>query len=164
MAATPPRPTDRPVQPAGSAGDGMDPYPTYRDGPVPPHVASGAKPTDTNLPLRRRTTPWPMLIGVALIAAAVMAYLLLGGINTIRSTDDAMTPGDPAAPVAGAPATEAPDGEGVTAPTDASNAGVLERNEEVQTQTGPGEVEATPGAIDVPGGEATTPVQTTPQQ
>jgi hypothetical protein len=140
----------------------MDPYPTYRDGAVPPHVASGTKPTDTNLPLRRRTSAWPMLIGLALIAAAVIAYLLLGGINTVRTTDEAMTPGGPAAPAD--PAATAP-GDAQSAPTDSSNAGaVLERNEEAQTQTGPGEVEVTPGAVDVPGGETTTPVQTAPAQ
>ncbi|HWT30043.1 MAG TPA: hypothetical protein VN240_03345 [Propylenella sp.] len=150
MAASNPRPTDGNVQPAGSAGDGMDPYPTYRDGLVPPHVASGTKPTDSNLPLRRRTHAWPMLIGLALIAAVVIGYLLMGGINTVRTTDDAMSPGGPAA----------------TAPAaDASGAGgVLERNEEAQTQTGPGEVEVTPSATDVPGGETTTPVQTAPSQ
>ena len=41
---------------------------------------------------------------------------------------------------------------------------VLERNEEAQTQTGPGEVEVTPSATDVPGGQTTTPVQTAPAQ
>jgi hypothetical protein len=160
MAAIDPRPTDRPVQPTGAAGDGMDPYPTYRDGPVPPQVASGTKPTDSNLPMRRRTTPWPMLIGLALIAIVVIAYLLLGGINTLRTTDEAMSPGDPAAPAASAPA-----GDTQTAPTDSSGTGgVLERNEEAQTQTGPGGVEATPSATDVPGGQTTTPVQTAPSQ
>lgn len=152
-----------PVQPAGAEGDGLDSYPTYRDGPVPPHVATVTKPTDTNLPLRRRTSAWPMLLALALIAAAVLGYLLLGGINALRTTDDAMSPGGPATEVAPAPAGAA--GDAQSAPTDSSNAGgVLERNEEVQTDTGPGQVEATPGPVDVPGGEATTPVQTAPSQ
>ena len=162
MAAIDPRPIDGTVQPAGSAGDGMDPYPTYRDGAVPPHVASGTKPTDSNLPLRRRTHAWPMLIGLALIAVVIIAYLLMGGINTVRTTDDAMSAGGPATTV---PAADAPAGDAQTAPTNASGAGgVLERNEEAQTQTGPGEVEVTPSATDVPGGETTTPVQTAPSQ
>ena len=164
MAAIDPRPTDRPVQPTGAAGDGMDPYPTYRDGPVPPHVASGTKPTDSNLPMRRRTTPWPMLIALALAAIVVIAYLILGGINTVSTTDEAMSPGGPAATAPPADATT-PAGDAQGAPTDSSGAGgVLERNEEAQTQTGPRGVEATPSATDVPGGQTTTPVQTAPQQ
>ena len=153
MAAIDPR-TSRPratgpVQPAGAEGDGLDSYPTYRDGPVPPHVATVSKPTDTNLPLRRRTFAWPMLLALALIAAAIIAYLLLGGINAVRTTDDAMSPGGPATEVAPAPAGAAADGASVPA---------------ASSGTGPGEVEATPGAVDVPGGETTTPVQTTPPQ
>lgn len=164
MAASNPRPTDRTVQPTGAAGDGMDPYPTYRDGAVPPHVASGTKPTDSNLPLRRRTHAWPMLVGLALIAAVVIGYLVMGGVNTVGTTDEAMSPGGPAATVPAADAT-APAGDAQTAPTDSSGAGgVLERNEEAQTQTGPGAVEATPSVTDVPGGETTTPVQTAPSQ
>ena len=164
MATINPRPTDSTVQPAGSAGDGMDAYPTYRDGAVPPHLASGTKPTDSNLPLRRRTHAWPMLIGLALIAAVVIAYLLMGGLNTVRTTDDAMSPGGPAATLPAADAT-APAGDAQTAPTDSSGAGgVLERNDGAQTQTGPGQVEVTPSATDVPGGETTTPVQTAPSQ
>ena len=167
MAAIDPRPTGpraaEPVQPAGAAGDGLDSYPTYRDGPVPPHVATVTKPTDTNLPLRRRTSAWPMLLALALIAAAVIAYLLLGGINALRTTDDAMSPGGPATEVAPAPAGAAADG--ASAPTDSSAADTsLGSDEEVQTETGPGAVEATPGPVDVPGGEATTPVQTAPAQ
>ncbi len=104
-----------------------------------------------------------MLLALALIAAAIIAYLLVGGINALRTTDDAMSPGGPATEVAPAPAGAT--GDAQTAPTDSSAADTsLGSDEEVQTETGPGEVEATPGAIDVPGGEATTPVQTAPAQ
>ena len=39
----------------GVEGDGMDTYPTYRDGPVRPHRATATKPTDVALPRSRRT-------------------------------------------------------------------------------------------------------------
>jgi len=53
-------------------------YPTYRDGPVPPHEATATKPTDVGLPQSRRTYPWPAILAVAVAAVAGMAPGALG--------------------------------------------------------------------------------------
>ena len=44
------------TQPPGVEGEGLDPYPTYRDGPTTPHRATSTKATDVNLPRSRRTS------------------------------------------------------------------------------------------------------------
>jgi hypothetical protein len=156
--ADPDRRTTDPVQPPGVEGEGMDSYPTYRDGPVPPHVTTGTKPTDTNLPMRKRTTPWPILIGLILFALVIIIRIGWGAFNTARTTDDAMTPGDPATPTATAPASQTNAvGTANTPVPGPETPGSLDRNVQPQTGTGPGAVEATPGAIDVPGGNTTTP-------
>jgi hypothetical protein len=139
----------------------MDRYPTYRDGPVTPHAASADKPTDTNLPRSRRTSGLPILIGVVLFGIVVALYLFTGLFNTARTTDDALTPGDAAAPAASTPATDAPATAGTDVP---EGEGALDADAQAQPATGPGEVEADPGGIDVPGGDITTPVQEAPAQ
>jgi hypothetical protein len=151
---------DEGVPPA--AAEGMDPYPTYRDGPVPPHVATASKPTDVRLPRSRRTYAMPILIGLIVFGLVILIRLLWGGVQLVESTDEAMTPGDASTPAASAPA-EA----GSTAATgDAPEAGgTLDRDVEPDTGgTGPGEVGAEPGPVDVPGGATTTPVEPALQQ
>ena len=107
MAVTQRRPDDRTAQPPGVEGDGMDPYPTYRDGPVTPHRATATKPTDVALPRSRRTYAFPILIGLAVFALIIVIRIVWGGINMAASTDDALTPGEPASPPAAtAPATQ----------------------------------------------------------
>ncbi len=149
---TPSSPT---VQPAGVEGEGLDPYPTYRDGPITPHAATVEKPTDVGLPRSRRTSGLPMLLGLAAIALVfIVMYVLWGGMNLVRSTDEAAVPGGPASPPAStatAPATDSPAATGSLGQGEAPAA------------SGPGTVEPTPGPIDVPGGETTTPATTTPQ-
>jgi hypothetical protein len=151
---------DEGVPPA--AAEGMDPYPTYRDGPVPPHPVTASKPTDVRLPRSRRTYALPMLIGLIVFALVILVRLLWGGMQLAESTDEAMTPGDASSPAATAPA-EAGGATGTANTPEAE--GTLD--EDVQAETGgagPGEVEAEPGPIDVPGGATTTPVAPAPQQ
>src|SRR5687767_8792927 len=77
-------PTDEGVPPA--AAEGTDPYPTYRDGPVPPHPTTASKPTDVGLPQSQRTRASPMLIGLIVFALVVLAYLVWGGLQMTEST------------------------------------------------------------------------------
>jgi hypothetical protein len=160
MASPERRPTDRTTQPAGVEGEGLDPYPTYRDGPVPPHRATGAKPTDVNLPKARRTYAWPIAIGLAVFALVILIRLLWGSFQAVESTPEAMSPGDPATPAVTAPAAEEPP---AAAADTAETEGTLDEDVDIQTGTGPGEVEADPGPADVPGGATTTPVEPAPQ-
>lgn len=147
------RPTDTTTRPAGVEGDGMDQYPTYHDGPGSRGQATGSKPTDVNLPRSRRTYALPILIGLIVFALVIIVRIFWGSMNMAVVTDDAMTPGDPASPpVAGAPATSGAD--------PAASAPLGE--EQPQATTGPGEVGPTPGAVDVPGGDATTPAGQAP--
>ncbi len=147
-------------RPAGVEGDGLDSYPTYRDAGTSPHTATSTRPTDTNLPRSRRTTSWPLLIGLIAFALVIVIYLVTGGVNMFASSDEAASGDGAAAPVAGGtPASSAPAmGETPEAP------GTLDRDVEADTRTSPGEVEATPGPIDSPGGEVTEPVGEAPAQ
>jgi hypothetical protein len=142
------RPTDTNTRPAGVEGDGMDPYPTYHDRPGSRGKATGSKPTDVNLPRSRRTYALPILIGLIVFALVIIVRIFWGSMNMAVTTDDAMTPGDAASP----PAAEAPTASGA-----APAAPVPLDEEQPQTNAGPGEVEPTPGAVDVPGGDTTTP-------
>jgi hypothetical protein len=139
----------------------MEPYPTYRDAGTSPHTATTTKPTDVGLPRSRRTYALPILIGLAVFALVIIIRLVWGSINMAQSTDEAMSPGDPAStPAATAPATGAlPDA--ASAP---EAEGTLDRDVEPQSTAGPGEVEADPGAVDVPGGNVTEPVAPAPAQ
>jgi hypothetical protein len=160
MASPQRRPTDGTTQPAGVEGEGLDPCPTYRDGPVPPHRTTSAKPTDVNLPRARRTYAWPIAIGLALFALIILIRLLWGSFQAVESTPEAMSPGDPATPAVTAPSAEEP----LDAATGASEAeGTLDEDVQLQTGAGPGEVGAEPGPADVPGGATTTPVEPAPQ-
>jgi hypothetical protein len=114
----------------------MEPYPTYRDGPVTPHRATVTKPTDVGLPRSRRTYALPILIGLIAFALVILVRLVWGTFNAAEVTDEAFTPGDPAAPAASAPAEDTGRGQAAPAETD--------------------QVEETPGPIDVPGGETTS--------
>jgi hypothetical protein len=162
MSVNDPRPTPGANRPAGVEGDGLEPYPTYHDSPAPSRGATGTKPTDVNLPRSRRTYSLPILIGLIVFALVIIVRIVWGSFNAGTTADEAMTPGDPAAPAAvTAPATA----ETPSAPTETpEDSGNLGENEQPQTQTGPGEVEAGPGAIDVPGGATTEPVQPAPAQ
>jgi hypothetical protein len=140
----------------------MDPYPTYRDGPVPPHVATASKPTDVRLPPSRRTYALPILIGLIIFGLVILIRLVWGGVQLIESSDEAMTPGD-----ASTPAVTAPVDAGSSAATgDAPEAeGTLDRDVQADTGgAGPQEVGAEPGAVDVPGGATTTPAEPAAQQ
>lgn len=149
------RPTDTPARPAGSEGDGMDRYPTYRDGPETPHRVTETKPTDVGLPRSRRTFATPILIGLAVFALVIVIRIVWGSMNVASTTDDALSPGAPASP----PVAASPGNAGGAAPAAATQTpeapGTLDRDVEAQTTTGPGETEATPGAVDVPGGAQT---------
>lgn len=171
MAGSDQRPPEPNVRPAGAEGDGMDRYPTYRDGPAMPSsgssapVGSGVKPTDVNLPRSRRTYALPLLIGLAVFAAIIIIRIVWGGINVTSTSDEALTPGDAATPpaAASAPASATPQ---AAAPATEIGATANSSNEAApaETQTSPGEVEAAPSAVDVPGGATTTPVEPAPQQ
>ncbi len=93
MASPEPGTTEPTTRPAGIAGDGDDRYPTYHDARSNPHPSTGTKPTDTDLPRSRRTTALPFLIGLILFALAVIGYLVMGGLNFGRMTEEALTPG-----------------------------------------------------------------------
>jgi hypothetical protein len=153
MVTTARRPIDPPRQPAGIEGEGMDPYPTYRDGPTTPHRATASKPTDVGLPIARRTYALPILIGLAVFALVIIARILWGGFQMAESTDEAMTPGDaPAVSAPAAPAaSEAP--EGSLPETEGS----LDEDVQPDATTGPAAIGEAPGAIDVPGGGAGAP-------
>ena len=160
-------PSEPKARSSGAGSDGMDRYPTYQDGRGSAHPGTGTKPTDSGLPRSRKTSALPFIIGLAIFALAVIGYLVAGGFNMGRTTDDALTPGDPATPppAASAPAGAAAGGPGTVTATEQPEApGSLDRDVQPQTQSSPGEVEATPGAVDVPGGQSTTPVEPTPAQ
>lgn len=150
---------DEGVPPA--AAEGMDPYPTYRDGPVPPHVATASRPTDVRLPRSRRTYALPILIGLIVFGLVILIRLLWGGVQLVESSDEATTPADASTPAATAPA------EGSTAATGGAPEaeGTLDRDVQPDAGgAGPGEVGAEPGPVDVPGGATTTPAEPAPQQ
>jgi len=148
--------TERPVQPAGAAGDGMDPYPTYHDRPASHGTAgaTGAKPTDVGLPRSRRTYALPILIGLLVFAAVIIIRIVWGGMN--MAATDISEPGDPASPVAAPAAAGATPAAGIDVPESDLGAN---RDAQAQPATGPGEIEATPGPADVPGGATTSPVE-----
>lgn len=154
--ATPERATETTARPAGVEGDGMEAYPTYRDGATIPHQATGTKPTDVNLPRSRRTYALPVLIGLLVFAAVIVIRIVWGSVNMASTADDALTPGDPASP----PAAAAP----ANAPAASTAAPLPLDDEQPDATTGPGEVEPMPGAIDVPGGETTTRAGEVPAQ
>jgi hypothetical protein len=146
--------------PEGVRGEGMDPYPTYRDGPAErgePRSGTGTKPTDVNLPRSRRTSGAPLFIGVIIFAVVIVIYLLMGGYNMLRTTKGAMTPGQPAAPTTAS--TTAPSSSAASGSSGAIGGGSSQAQ-----STGPSATPVTPGAVDVPGGGATAPAQTTTTQ
>jgi hypothetical protein len=120
--ARPDRPlTEDPVQPPGVEGDGMDPYPTYREGPTTPHHATASKPTDTDLPRSRRSYALPMLLGLVVFGLIVLAYALWGGVNAVR-TANGVPPGNEAPATTGSVKTPAPPAE-VPAPAPSKSSG-----------------------------------------
>jgi hypothetical protein len=143
MATTERRPLEATPRPPGAEGDGMDPYPTYRDGPTTPHVATATKPTDVGLPPARRTHASAYLIGLIVFAVVVLGFVLWGAFRLADRSEDVLAPGDAAAPAASEPAPEA----------------TFNENEQPQSATGPADIQATPGAVDVPGDGAGTPAQ-----
>jgi hypothetical protein len=143
----------QPVPPAGPAGDGMDRYPTYHDQPGDSLArAPGRRPTDTNLPQSRRTSPGPMLMGVLAFAAVVAVFLVWSLINMAVSVDDAATPGTgAAAPVEGAPAVSGTAID-VGEPPGTGEPGLDTDVQPQREAPAPEAVSPRPGAIDVPGG------------
>lgn len=136
------------AQPDGVDGEGMEPYPTYRDGPVSPHAATTTKPTDVGLPQAERTSQMPMLIGLIAFAVVVLGLIAWATLRT-TSTPEGLTP------------PETPSTAESAATPDSS---VRELAPQPDARTGPGEIDAAPGSIDVPGGEATTPPAPEPAQ
>ena len=76
------------TQPPGVEGEGLDPYPTYRDGPTTPHRATATKPTDVGLPRSRRTSAVPILIGLVVFALVMLVIVggHSGGVETAMPT------------------------------------------------------------------------------
>lgn len=138
------RPGDGQAQAAGLEGEGQDAYPTYRDGPVSPHVTTTTKPTDVGLSNSKKTNSLPMLIGLLAFAAVILVAVIGALSNVAETTPEAMTSGDAAAPTPGA------------ASIDSAQPATLDNDREMGAATGPGEVEAAPGPVDVPGGANTT--------
>jgi hypothetical protein len=147
MAGPEPR-TAKETQPSGVEGEGLDPYPTYRDGPAIPHRATSTKPTDVELPRSRRTNSGPMLVGLIVFALAIIGLIVWASVRTTDISDEGLTPPEtpPAAEAAATP-----------------DAAPLRENE-ADASAGPGEVDAAPGPADVPGGETTTPVEPEPAE
>lgn len=156
MSAGEPRPPLQPRQPAGTSGDGLDSYPTYHD--TPGNTLAGApstRPTDANLPQSRRTAWGPIFIGVVAVGVVVLIYVVWSLFNMAETTGEAMTPGDPASPVAtqagGTPAAPGSSLDSAEAPGTGEPG--LDRNVEPQNASpAPGGITAAPGAVDVPGG------------
>jgi len=149
--ATPERSSTPPAQPAGVEGDGLDSYPTYHDARTPPHRATTTKPTDVGLPRSRRSYSLPIFIALVVFGLVILVRVVWGSLNMAGSADEAMSSGDAATP----PAASAPAQPAGTTGQAPEAAGTLDRDVQPQTTTGPAEVEATPGAVDVPGGAAT---------
>ena len=124
------------IQPPGVEGEGLDPYPTYRNGPTVPHAATSSKPTDVDLPLSQRTNQLPMLIGLIASALVVIGFIVWKSVQSMTTSDEGLTP--PESP----PAAEA------AATSDESQI----RQVRPDAQAGPGEIGETPGPVDVPGG------------
>ncbi len=104
------------------------PYPTYRTGPVPPHLATTTKPTDVGLRRDKRTYSWPALVAVGL-AAIVGVALIAWGLGVVMTQDaPPLTP-------------ELSDTEGIASP-EAEGEGV----------TPAPEIGPEPAPIDLPGG------------
>lgn len=75
----------RPVpetQPPGVEGEGLDPYPTYRDGPRLPHNPTSTKPTDVGLPQASRTSSAPMLVGLVVFGPAIVGVIVWASLRT----------------------------------------------------------------------------------
>jgi hypothetical protein len=125
------------AQPPGVEGEGLDPYPTYRDGPTTQHRVTVTKPTDVGLPRSRRTYALPILIGLIAFALVIIVRIIWGSFNAVEATDEAMTPGDAAVPAASEPAADSAAEQSPPAETD--------------------QVGDEPGPVDVPGGETSDP-------
>jgi hypothetical protein len=148
MATIERRPLEATSRPPGAEGDGMDAYPTYRDGPTTPHVATATKPTDIGLPPARRTHASAYLIGLIVFAVVVLGFVLWGAFRLADRSEDVLAPEGAAAPAATAPTSSEP------APDATLNA-----DQQPQSKTGPADVKATPGAVDVPGEGTGAPAQ-----
>jgi hypothetical protein len=136
------------AEPEGVAAEGMESYPTYRDGPVSPHVATTTKPTDVGLPRSERTNQTPILIGLVAFVLVVVGLIAWATLRT-ASTPEGLTPPE-------TPSTL----DSATSP----DSGSVRDATEPAAEAGPGDVEAVPGSVDVPGGDATTPVAPEPAQ
>ena len=141
----------RPVpetQPRGVEGEGLDPYPTYRDGPRLPHNPTSSKPTDVGLPQARRTSSTPILMGLIAFALVIIGLIVWASVWTATTSEEGLAPPE-SPPVAEAAAT--------------SDEGAI-RESEPAARAGPGEIGETPGPADVPGGDAAAPVESEPAQ
>jgi hypothetical protein len=91
----------------------------------------------------------------------IIIRIVWGSMNMASTADDAMTPGQPASPPINAPAAGAGGPAGAAQTPGATQTpeapGTLDRDAEADSATGAGEVEATPGGADVPGGTQTEP-------
>jgi hypothetical protein len=147
-----PRLREETEQPPGVQGEGLDPYPTYRDGPQTPHRATGTKPTDVSLPKSQRTYWLPMFLALIVFALVVLVRLIWGGAEVASTSDGSVD-----AAGSGTPAIEAPaDAPASSAVTNPETEGSFDEDIRPDTQTGPGDVGEAPGPVDVPGGATTT--------
>jgi len=136
------------TQPSGVEGEGLDPYPTYRDGPQLPHNPTSTKPTDVGLPQASRTSSVPMLVGLIVFALVIVGLIAWASVRTATTSEEGLAP--PESPPAAEAAATSDDG--------------AMRETDPNAQTGPGEIGEAPGPAEVPGGDAATPVSPEPAQ
>jgi hypothetical protein len=129
-------------QPPGVDGEGLDPYPTYRDGPNLPHTTTDTKPTDVGLPASRRTSALPMLIGLIAFAIIIIGFILWTSLQTVSTSPEGLAP---------------PESTPTSKAVSTTDEGQI-RDVQPDAETGSGEVDEAPAPADVPGGEAATPV------
>lgn len=79
----------------GGEDENPSPYPTYRDGPVPPHEATTTKPTDVGLPLRKRTYAWPALAAIVVVSAIGIALVAWGAVIVVTKDEPQLAPFEP---------------------------------------------------------------------
>ncbi len=91
-------------------------YPTYRDGPVPPHEATTTKPTDVDLPVERRTYPWSAIVVVAIAAIIGIGLIVYGTSEVAQEEAPPLATEGPSETDSGAAVPEADSGGDAAAP------------------------------------------------
>jgi hypothetical protein len=107
----------------------------------PPVRGNGPKPTDTHLPIRRRTVSGPYLVAILVVVAIGVALVAFGMLRTtqsgsrIEATPGALAPTEQIVPATEDSSSLRDDGAESTAPASSAP-----------------QIESRPGAADVPGG------------